>query len=291
MARRCSHPAGRAALAISILVSLASSSSADTCTGVTGSGKRFPICFDLGNRFSATAGSDGFGGAIALRHTVRFDDEPDLVWKLAHVIGDSAHATFEDRFDGVLYRGRFLRHARDGHIVIPIGRPKKIFLPFDVGGVADVGTVRWRPATNIARLGVVKAAPLLDFARTRGFGRRFAFGPLARWDVEVDRDRRALAQHFVSPFTSGIVELAAESSNGRMSAQLAVEAGMVWANQLGWQKSAQAEASVERIVLAINDRPIALTLGVRWESLTEETVARVGARIVLVQRRDPRVRL
>ena len=282
----------RALLVASALTgALTSGASADTCTGVTGSGKRFPICFDLGNRISATAGSDGFGGAIALRHVIRFDDEPDLVWKLAHVIGDSTHAGFADRFDGVLYRGRFLRHARDGHIVIPLGRPRKVFLPFDVGGVAEVGTIHWRPDSSIARVGIVKAAPLLDFARTRGFGRRLAFGPVARWDVDLDRDQRELAQHFVSPFTSGILELAAESANGRLSAQLAVEAGMLWANRLGWQKAARAEASVERIVVAINDRPIALTLGLRYETITEEAIARVGARIVLVQRRDPRARL
>jgi hypothetical protein len=66
---------------------------------------------------------------------------------------------------------------------------------------------------------------------------------------------------------------------------------MLWANETGWQRAARAEATFERIVLAINDRPIALTFGVRYETLTEEATARVGARIVLVQRRDPRARL
>lgn len=264
---------------------------ADPCTGVTRSGGRFALCFDPGNRLSATAGSEGFGGALALRHIVHFDDEPDLVWKLAHTIGDSAHAAFEDRFDGVIYRGRFLRHARDGHIVIPIGRPRKLFLPFDVGGLAEVGRVAWRPDTSIARIGMVRIAPLFDFARTRGFHRRIAFGPVARWDVDVDRDRRELAQHYVSPFTSAMVELAAETRNGRTTAQLAIEGGETWRNVEGWKPYAQVEASLERILLAINDRPIALTFGAKYETLTDEATARVGARIVFVQRRDTRVRL
>jgi hypothetical protein len=263
---------------------------ASPCTGVTRSGGRFATCFDPGNRLSLTAGSDGFGMALALRHEIRFDDEPDLVWKLAHQIADATHAGYEDRLTGTVYRGRYLRHARDGHVVLPLGRPRKVFLPFDVGGLAEVGRIAWRPGSSLARLGVIKLAPLIDLARTRSFRRRFAIGPVARWDVDVDRERREVARHRVTPFSSGLVELAAESASGRTAALVVVEAGMVWHDELGWQRAAQAEASLERIILAVNDRPIALMLGIGYETATEETIARIGARIVLAQRRDPRVR-
>jgi hypothetical protein len=264
---------------------------AESCTGVTKSGGRFATCFDLGNRFSVTAGSDGVGGGLALRHVIHFDDEPDLVWKLEHTLLDSTHAGFEDRFSGVVYRGRFLRHARDGHIVIPLGTPKKVFLPFDIGGLAEVGRVTWQPDTTIARLGVVKMAALFDLARTRGFRRRIAFGPVARWDVDVDSANRELAEHIVSPFTSGIVSLKAESASGRMVGEITIEAGTVWRNKVGWTQEAQAEATLERIMLAVNDRPIALVVGVRYATATDEAIARIGARVVLFHRRDPRVRL
>lgn len=280
----------RSLLALTFALAAAGPAAADPCTGTTASGETFATCFDLGNRVSLTAGSDGIGASLALRHVIGFDDEPDLVWKLAHQILDVTHAGFEDRLTGVLYRGRFLRHARDGHLVIPLGRPRKVFLPFDVGALAEVGRIAWRPETTIARIGVVKLAPLIDLARTRGFGRRFAIGPVARWDVDIDRDRRRLARHFVAPFTSGIIELAAESASGRTSAQLAIEGGLIWRDDLGWQEAAQAEASLERIVLAVNDRPIALVLGASYDTAREEAIARIGARIVLVQRRDPRVR-
>ena len=66
---------------------------------------------------------------------------------------------------------------------------------------------------------------------------------------------------------------------------------MVWSSTGGWKPDARAEARIERIVLAINDRPISLELGARYESESEEVIARIGARIVLFDRRDPRVSL
>jgi hypothetical protein len=282
----------RALLLITVLALVAGRDArADSCTGIMPSGGRFATCFDNGNRLSLTAGTDGLGGSVAVRHIIHFDDEPDLVWKLEHVMLESTHATLEDRFTGVVYQGRYLRHARDGHIVIPLGTPKKIFLPFDVGGLAEVGRISWQPDSSIAHVGVVKIAALLDFSRTRTFRQRLAIGPVARWDVDVDRDNRALAEHFVSPFTSALLELKNETLNGRTTATLSVEAGTVWRNESGWTKQVRAEAALERIVLAINDRPIALVMGARYDSGTDEAVAHIGARVVLVQRRDSRVSL
>lgn len=261
------------------------------CTGVTRAGGRFATCFDPGNRASITAGSDGFGGAIALRHVIHFDDEPDLEWKMEHVLGEATHAGWEDRFAGVLYRGRYLRHSRDGHIVLPLGRPRKVFLPFDIGALAEVGALRWRASDDTAALGVVKTAALFDLARSRSFRRRLALGPAARWDLELERRPVAIARHVVAPFSSGVASLHLESQTGRLVGDLRVEAGAAWTSDAGWRPEAIAEATVERVVLAVNDRPIALVLGARYESATDEAIARVGARVVLFDRRDPRVSL
>lgn len=271
------------------LVLASASAHAENCTGVSGAGK-FALCFDPGNRISVTAGSDGFGGALALRHIVHFDDEPDLVWKLEHTMLDMTHAALTDRFSGALYRGWFMRHARDGHIVLPLGTPKKVFLPFDVGGFAEVGSIEWRDLPT-TRIGVIKTAGLVDFSRTRTFRRRIAIGPSARWDIDVMQDPRSITEHFVAPFSTAVANLHLESTNGRLVGDLRAEAGMVWSNLNGWEPNARAEAYLERIMLAINDRPISLVLGVRYESETEETIARVGARIVLFDRHDPRVSL
>ena len=282
---------GAAAAALLIAALAPSVASADArCTGVMASGGRFATCFDVGNRLSFTAGSDGFGGGIAVRHMIQFDDEPDLVWKLEHHIAESTHAAFEDRFVGVVYQGRYLRHARDGHIVLPLGTPKKVFLPFDIGARTAFGAIRWRPGEG-ARIGVVEMAALVDVSRSRGFRRRFAIGPLARWEIEIDRAPLAITEHTVMPFSSVIADLYVERANGRTTGELRFEAGTVWRGTHGWKPEVRAEASVEHTILAINDRPIALVAGLRYESATDEAIARVGARIVLFDRRDPRARL
>jgi len=270
-----------------LLVAHVATAHAESCTGTSPAGK-FVLCFDPGNRLSVTAGSDGFGTSVAMRHVIHFDDEPDLVWKLEHTLLDATHAGFEDRFSGVVYRGWFMRHARDGHIVIPLGTPKKVFLPFDIGAFAEVGSVVWRDQPT-TRIGVIKTAGLVDFSRTRTFRRRIAFGPSARWDVDVMQQPRSITEHFVSPFTTGMANLHLESTNGRLVGDVRAEAGMVWSSKSGWEPGARAEATLERIVLAINDRPISLVLGARYETDTGEAMARVGARIVLFDRRDPRV--
>lgn len=286
----------QAALVAAALAAAAAPSAARAeCTGLTRSGGRFALCFDPGNRASITAGSDGIGGALALRHAIRFDDEPDLTWKMEHVIGEGTHAAWEDRFAGVVYRGRYVRHARDGHLVLPLGTPKKIFLPFDIGAIAEVGALRWRatdPTADAAvSIGVVKTGALIDLARSRTFRRRLAIGPVARWDLELARQPLAITRHVVAPFSSGLANLHLESRNGRLVGDLRVEAGAAWTSDAGWRPEAIAEATLERIVLAVNDRPIALVLGARYESATDEATARVGARVVLFHRRDPRVSL
>jgi hypothetical protein len=276
--------------AITLVLALADLAYADPCTGESAAG-RFATCFDPGNRLSITAGSDGFGGSIALRQVIRFDDEPDLVWKLEHTVLDATHAAFSNEFSGVLYRGSYMRHARDGHIVLPLGEPKKVFLHSDIGGFAEVGSIEWRD-TPTMRIGVIKIGGLTDFARRRDFSRRLAFGPVARWDIDVMHDHlRSVAAQIVAPMTTGVADLRFESANGRLLGDLRVEAGAVWRSDQGWVPDARAEASVERIMLAVNDRPISIVVGARYTSETNEALAHVCARVVLLSRRDPRVSL
>lgn len=281
---------GTAKTAILIVAAVASRAYADPCTG-DGPYGRFATCFDLGNRLSVTAGSDGAGGSVAIRHEITFEDDPDLEWKMEHVMVDGTYNVFANEITGTLYRGRYIRHARDGHIVLPLGTPKKIFLPFDIGALAEVGTIDWRPATPIATIGMIKTAPLVDFARARNYRSLFAFGPVARWDIDFDQQMQAIADQVVAPFTEGLANIHLESATGLYVADLRVEAGEAWRTNTGWKPEARAEASLERIMLAINDRPIALTVGVRYDSVRDETIARIGARFVIFDRPDPRVSL
>lgn len=276
-----------ALLIAAALAGLGSGASADPCTGSNARGK-FATCFDPGNRLSLTAATDGFGGAIGIRHEIHFEDEPDLKWKLEHVVGDATYDAFMNRFDGTLYRGRFLRHSRDGHIVFPL-TGTKIFTHSDIGALFEVGHLQWK-GMDPASLGIVKTALLVDVSRSSNFRRRIAFGPVASWDVDLAGHDATIAQHRVAPFSAGRVELHLESDDGLTLWDVHGEAGTAWHQSVGaWQTQYLAETSLERIVLAVNDRPIALYGMARYDSLRAEGLAALGVRIVLFDRADPRV--
>jgi hypothetical protein len=260
------------------------------CTGVDDTG-RFATCFDPGNRLFVTASSEGYGGAIAVRHIMHFDDEPDLTWKLEHEFLRADVAVFDERTDAVLYAGRYLRHARDGHIVLPFAVGNKIFVPFDIGAEAEVGRLRAVSGAEAFEIGVVRTAALIDLARSRSFRRRLSLGAVLRWDMDVRHEPWEIAEHRVAPFSSAVVDARAESGSGVTTGGVRVEGGRVWSSEAGWHSAVQAEVSVERIVLAINDRPLSLVLGARYRSRSDELYGRIGVRFALFQRTDRRVNL
>ncbi|MEM9491574.1 MAG: hypothetical protein AAGC55_20685, partial [Myxococcota bacterium] len=145
-----------AALVLGVALSVVSPARADdSCTARTDAGAPFAVCFDPGNRLFVSATTDGYGGGIFLRHALRSIDEPDLIWKLDHRFLDARVSGLSDRYTGAVYAGHFLRHARDGHIVLPLGTPKKIFLPFDIGASAQVGRVTGRLSESALSIDVV----------------------------------------------------------------------------------------------------------------------------------------
>jgi hypothetical protein len=184
--------AAKAALvALAPIVALAARTAhAESCTGVSRRGDRFATCFDVGNRLSLVAGSEGLGMAIGVRHEVTFDDDPDINWKLEHVMLEGTHSALDSGLSATVYRGRYMRHARDGHIVIPLGTvPKKVFLPFDIGAIAELARVHFEPMDSAITVGMLRTAPLIDLARDKTYRHIFAFGPVAHWDMEIDRTR------------------------------------------------------------------------------------------------------
>ena len=174
------------ALALLLLAGRAATARAEpSCTGVTETGGRFATCFDPGNRLLLRASTDGFGAVLQLRHIIHFDDEPDLVWKMEHTLVETSYLGIWQRYGARLYSGRYLRHARDGHIILPFSTARKLFLPFDVGAEADVGTLSQQVGDDTAHLGIVRTAALIDIGRSETFSRHLAFGTVARWDVDL----------------------------------------------------------------------------------------------------------
>ncbi|HET9989670.1 MAG TPA: hypothetical protein VFQ65_14155 [Kofleriaceae bacterium] len=281
-----------ALVALGAVVALARSARADECTGTSRRGDRFATCFDVGNRLSVDAGSDGLGVGIALRHRITFDDDPDLEWKMEHALVDANYSVLETRFTGTFYRGRYLRHARDGHVLIPIGgTPTKIFLPFDIGAIFEIGHLDWKQLEPTFTIGVLRVAPLVELARSKDYKRVLAIGPAMHWDMEVDRDFQMPTLHTIAPFSEGLASLRLESNDGLWVTEARFEAGSAWRSDRGWHREARTSATIERIVVSVNDRPIAITAGFEYDSARNETLAKIGARVAVLERTDPRVSL
>lgn len=245
--------------------------------------RQFATCFDPGNRLVLAAGTDGFGGALAVRH-ILWTADADVTWRFEHV----ALATMvgADRFTTTLYEGRYLRHSRDGHLVLPTNPPKKIFLPFDVGAEAHVGVFRGDPGSPIVDVGVVRAAALVELLRSDDFRRRITVGVVVRWDLVADGEARVLLEQRVAPFTLGALALHLESRDGLTAATVGLEAGGRWATAGGWGASLDAEASAERVLFAVNDRPFSIYASARWESAGEEATVAAGLRLAILGARS-----
>jgi hypothetical protein len=284
-------------LAALLLIVLAPSvARADDCTGETASGGRFATCFDPGNRLVLRLSSEGVGAGIDLRHIMHFEDEPDLVWKMEHSMLEASYHGALQQYAGHLYSGRYLRHARDGHIIMPFRTDRKLFLPFDVGAEAEVASLSQRVGDPLARLGVVRTAALVDFGRSSTFGHRLALGLVARWDVDLDFEPDGAGEvdalaHTVAPFSAGMAEAHFEAPSGLTQATLRVEGGGAWNSETGWGRIFTSEARVERVVLAFNDRPLSIHLGGRYDAARDELLGEVGLTFALFQHRDPRVQL
>jgi hypothetical protein len=263
-----------------------------SCTGETASGGRFATCFDPGNRLLLKVSTDGFGAVVQLRHIIHFDDEPDLVWKMEHTLAETTYLGLWQRYGARVYSGRYLRHARDGHIIWPLSTTRKLFLPFDVGAETDVGALSQQIGDDTARLGIVRTAALIDIGRSESFSHHLALGAVARWDVDLTNETMIdVVEHHVAPFSTAVADAYAESSSGLTLAALRVEGGTVWSSEADWVPQVTAAARLERVVIALNDRPMSLFGGVRYDSERSEVRGEVGLGFALFQRRDRRVNL
>lgn len=230
-------------------------------------GDPFPTCFDPGRRLvvgaSAVgeAGQGGVRGAVDLaalaRHVVATDD-PAVWWRLEHVVLEASAR--DGALDGALYRGRFIRHSRDGRIVLPTSPPRKIFLPFDLGAEAEVGAIAARDGGDRLELGVVRTGLFIEVLRSPSFRRRVAIGAAARWDVSGALEAGELSAHAhrVAPFSLAMAALHLESASGLTVLDLAGEGGRTWSSERGWHAAGSAHASLERVVIALDDRPLSI---------------------------------
>lgn len=228
------------------------------CRPLDAHGRPFVACFDPGNRVLLDVSTDGLGGALLLRHEIE-TDEADATWRLEHEILSAR--TDGNRVRGALYTGRYLRHARDGRIVLPPWPQRKLFVPFDLGAEAELGRIDVGVADGldeVIEIGALRAALLVELTRSPHVRRRLAIGAVADWDVAVLRPERRVIEHRVAPLSRGLIDGYLESRDGLTQVGARIEAGTTWSNVAGWSPDVSAEARIERIVLALNDQPLSV---------------------------------
>jgi hypothetical protein len=244
----------------------------DPCLPRDARGRPFRVCFDPGRgldlSLGAAFGTDEpvHGGASDLRLALRWRKDlfshagnPEWLRDMAFL---DARGLFTDgsadprAAEALLWRGVFVRHRASPFLLIPGPRPLRFPFPFDVGLLVEVGGAAWdRARSGEVLLAPIRSALLLDLGG-RGRLRRLAFGPEVAWTVRVSDAADAL--HRIVPFTAGVLDVRLESRDGLHSLGLAVRGGSSLAVPGGADGFLEATLAVERVVLAVNDRPVAL---------------------------------
>jgi hypothetical protein len=277
----------RGAIALVLVCGLAGAARAE-CTAVDRHGDPYATCFSPGNRLvlevalDGDGGDLGAGGEIAVRRTYATVD-PGITWRLEHHFARTLVAAGGWR--ATLYDGRAVRHARDGYLTLPTSPPRRFFLPFDVGAEATLLDARGRSLDEEVKVGLVRVGALGDLARADSFRRRVSLAVVLRWDADVTT--ASLVRHHVAPFSVGSLGVHLESRDGLTAMDLHLEGGAVWASDGGWRSELVGSLEAERVLAALNDRPISLFAVATYDPLAREGHVHAGLRVALVSSHRP----
>lgn len=263
-------------LALAALVSSAPPPG-DECLGFDDDGRSYPVCFDPGEGLElgvgvmmrrTWSGAVGAGTALQVRAGIllrterRSRSKPDSRWFFEQRL---LSTTLEplDKLRAVrftLYEGTFHRHLDEGFILVPTARPLRLPFPFDLAFHTRVGHLERRVFDGAGmKVEVVRAGLLLDAVRDPSRRVHAALGPALSYTVRTDRQTWT---HELSPFTSLMLDLGAETADGWWRTRLTGIAGWATAPGGGSFFRAAAEATVDRLLFAVNDQPLWVSVGV-----------------------------
>jgi len=268
----------------------------DPCLVIDEAGRSFPTCFDPGNRVEVAAGvraarQDHQAGGQALLLSAAWRWRSDLAgqagaieWRRDQALLDAGaslrHGAVEEA-RALAWRGTLVRRLAEPFILLPGPRPVRLPFPFDVGVSVQAGGLRWeRAREREVDLTVLRSTLLLDLARHLGPVRRAAFGPELSYDLWLSRGDRPV--HLLVPFTAAALEVALESADGLWLGGLSARSGAAVRVPGGLAGFASGTLSLERVLVAVNDRPVSLGLEVRGEhGATGRGPARLEAGLVV----------
>ena len=268
---------------VAALLLSAALAAGDPCEVMSASG---PIvaCFDPGNRLALgaeLAGVDESGassgallleGGLRIRKSRESRTHEHTAWSTEYDFLEAELLRQPDtRWQGrvVAFDGLYLRHLDEGFILLPTPHPTRLPFPFDIAVTARLGTLG-QDAHGNQELEVGRAGLLLDVARDPTGATRAALGPSLAFGIE--RLAGQTPSFLVQPLTGGTLLLRRESVDGLWRAELRVDAG--WSLSLPRGAPGlrgRAEGSLERVLFAVNDEPVAIRL-----SATDDFAKGVG---------------
>ncbi|WP_224365192.1 hypothetical protein [Hyalangium versicolor] len=268
--------------------------SGDECMGEEElTGERFPICFDPGNALLLGTGLQVREGvalptlqAGILLRTERTSRSKGMLWFNTHriLVTEATPGTSRRAITTTLYEGTFRRHLEEGFILIPTSRPLRIPFPFDVTVAMRAGHLErrvWEGPGFTVETGRVSL--LLDPLRSASGRLWLGFGPVASHSLRRLPDGEL--EQELSPFTTGLLETGYETEDGWWTLRASGLAG--WINSLEGDRRfrVRADASVERILFAVNNQPLWLqvygTYAYKDMGLAKQTEWTAGARLMV----------
>lgn len=246
---------------------------ASPCVGINADGTGYPTCFDPGvglelgaSGFVRGARGDLHGGAlfsggILIRTERESVTREGTLWFNEHrFLITRAQAEDAQRSLTVsAYQGNFRRHLKEGFLLVPSNPPIRLPFPFDVS--INVSALRYeRRVFEGGGFSVEtgRASILLDPIRSPTGAVRLAIGPSLSHTLRVRADNELL-QEF-SPLTSVYAEFVAETDDGWWNLRANALVGAVFTVEGSNFLRVRAEAAVDRLLIAVNDQPVALRL-------------------------------
>ncbi|MFL5354452.1 hypothetical protein [Archangium sp.] len=254
------------ALALALLLSNAPAQE-ESCTGWTETRDAFATCFDPGKGLLVGAGALMRDGEVSpelrtgiLVRTARISRSKGSPWINAHrlLVTEARGGTARRGLTSTLYEGNLRRHLEEGFILVPTARPVRIPFPFDLSMALRLGHYERRVWEGPGwTLETGRAALLLDPVRSPTARMWLGVGPAASHTVRYSREG---TEHELSPFTSLLLDAGYETEDGAWVARATALAG--WTVELDGTTRfrTREEASLERLLLAVNDHPVWLRL-------------------------------
>lgn len=265
----------------------------EDCRAEDDAGEFFPTCFDPGNALLLGTGMQVREGtalptlqAGILLRTERTSRSKGMLWFNTHriLVTEATPGTARRELTTTLYEGTFRRHLEEGFILIPTARPLRIPFPFDVTLAVRAGHLErrvWEGPGLTVETG--RAALLLDPLRSVSGRLWLGFGPAASHSLRRMPDGELVQE--ISPFTSAVLETGYETADGWWTLRASGLAG--WINSFEGDRRfrVRADASVERLLFAVNNQPLWLqlygTYAYKDVGLSNQTEWTTGARLLL----------